>query len=80
MLFVQNELGYDRFNKNADRIVRVVFQVFTLPFLKGDPKTALLDPNSIVISEKVAMKYFGNEDPIGKVLNFKDWNSMRLEA
>jgi putative ABC transport system permease protein len=138
MLFVQNELSYDRFNEKADRIVRVVFrgavqgekmkeanvmppvaqtmqkdypevqqatrlrkagfprisigdktfkddafayvdsnffQVFTLPFLKGDPRTALLDPNSIVISETLAKKYFGKEDPIGRTLHFKDMNA-----
>jgi putative ABC transport system permease protein len=51
------------------------FQVFTLPFLKGDPKTALLEPNTIVISETVAKKYFGDEDPMGKILIFKDWNT-----
>ena len=51
------------------------FQVFTLPFVKGDSKTALLEPNTIVISETVAKKYFGDEDPIGKVLIFKDLNN-----
>lgn len=51
------------------------FQVFTVPLLKGNPKTALLEPNSIVISRKVAEKYFGSEDPIGKVLHFKSWKS-----
>ncbi|HEY1055734.1 MAG TPA: ABC transporter permease, partial [Emticicia sp.] len=48
------------------------FQVFTLPFIKGDAKTALLEPNTIVITQETAIKYFGNEDPIGKVLTFKD--------
>jgi putative ABC transport system permease protein len=138
LLFVQNELSYDRFNEKAGRIVRVVFrgsiqgekmkegnvmppvaqtlqkdypevqaatrlrlagfprisigektfkdnafayvdsnffQVFTLPFIKGDPKNALLDPNSIVISETVAKKYFGSEDPVGRTLHFKDINA-----
>jgi putative ABC transport system permease protein len=138
LLFVRNELSYDRFNKKADQMVRVVFrgtiqgekmkeamvmpptaqtlkkdypevleatrlrkfdnprvtyrektfkensfayadsnffQVFTLPFIKGDSKNALREPNSVVISEKVAKKYFGNEDPMGKVLEFKDLNT-----
>jgi putative ABC transport system permease protein len=138
MLFVQNELSFDRYNEKADRIVRVVFrgsvqgekmkeasvmppvaqtlqkdfpevqeatrlrmagyprivlgdkvfkenafayvdsnffQVFTLPFLQGDSKTALLDPGAIVISETVAKKYFGNGNPMGKSLHFKDWNT-----
>jgi putative ABC transport system permease protein len=51
------------------------FQVFTIPFLKGDPKTALIEPNSIVINKAIARKYFGNEDPIGKLLAFKAWNT-----
>ncbi len=135
MLFVNNELSYDRFNKKADRMVRVYFQgimagqkmnestvmppvahtlktdfpeveeatrirdfgtprlvfadksfredrlafvdsnffqVFTLPLLQGDPKTALLEPNSVVITKNVAKKYFGDEDPIGKIISFKD--------
>ena len=36
--------------------------------LKGDPKTALTDRNSIVVSESMARKYFGDDEPIGKVL------------
>jgi putative ABC transport system permease protein len=135
MLFVNNELGYDRFNKKANRMVRVYFQgsvqgekmkessvmppvaqtlkrdypeveeatrmrdygtpklvygnksfredafafvdsnffeVFTLPLIEGNAKTALLEPNSIVITKSVAYKYFGNEDPMGKVIAFKD--------
>src|SRR5215210_6616991 len=122
MLFVQNELSYDRYNEKADQIVRVVFkgsvqgenmkeanimppvaqtlkadypevleatrlrdygrpritygeksfkddafayvdsnffEVFTLPFVAGDEKKALAEPNSIVISQAVADKYFG---------------------
>ena len=132
MLYIKDELSYDRFNKKADRIVRVVFkgsvqgekmneahvmppvaqtlradypevqeatrlrnggfprisygdksfredalafadsnifEVFTLPLLKGDSKTALLEPNTIVISRDIAEKYFGVEDPINKTLN-----------
>lgn len=135
MVFVTNELGYDRFNKKADRIVRVVFrgviqggtmreasvmppvaqtlqaefpevqeatrlrpagttritygeksfkedpmayvdsnffQVFTLPFVKGDPRTALVQPGNIILSESIAAKYFGKEDPMGKTLNFPE--------
>ncbi len=137
MLFVYDELSYDRFNEKADRIYRVVFkasindgkineanvmpptaqvlkndypevldvtrlrssgspeivyhdkkfkensfasvdanffQVFTLPLLKGDTKTALVQPNTAVITKELAKKYFGNEDPIGKVLFIKSWN------
>ncbi|MBU1820169.1 MAG: ABC transporter permease, partial [Bacteroidetes bacterium] len=50
------------------------FQVFTLPLLAGDPKTALLRPNTMVISQSTAEKYFGNADPVGKVLTLKPEN------
>jgi putative ABC transport system permease protein len=135
MMFVVDELSFDRYNKKADQIVRVVlkgkvngeiikeavtaapvaatlknefpevleatrlrrvgtpkityqnntfrnskvafvdpnfFDVFTLPFIQGDAKTALLLPNSIVITKEQAEKYFGKEDPINKLLEFKD--------
>lgn len=139
LLFVQNELSYDRFNEKADRIVRVIFrgsvqgekmneahvmpptaqtlkadypevleatrlrkaysgiisykektfnndaivfadsnffQVFTIPLLAGDAKTALIQPNKAVITRKMAARYFGNDDPIGKVLSFKSWDKL----
>jgi putative ABC transport system permease protein len=44
------------------------FEMFTFPFVKGNPKTALKDRYSIVITESMARKYFGNEDPMGKVI------------
>jgi putative ABC transport system permease protein len=135
MLFVNNELSYDRFNKKANHIVRVsfqgnvqgekmnestvmppvaqtlrtdfpevkeatrirdygtpkliygdksfredhfafvdsnFFQVFTLPLVEGDAGTALTEPNTIVITKALAQKYFGKEDPMGKVISFKD--------
>jgi putative ABC transport system permease protein len=45
-----------------------VFDVFTFPFVKGDPKTALNSEFSIVLTESVATQIFGSVDPIGKVL------------
>lgn len=51
------------------------FQVFTLPLIKGNAKTALLEPNTIVITEAMAHKYFGDEEPMGKVINFKEGNN-----
>jgi putative ABC transport system permease protein len=135
VLFVQHERSYDRFNKQADQIVRVTFhgrmnggdireanvmppvaaamrsefpevrattricpqgihrisygdktfredemafvdsnffRFFTLPLIEGDARTALLHPNQVVITKALAKKYFGNEDPIGKVLDFTD--------
>ncbi len=45
------------------------FDVFTLPFIKGDPKTALTEPNTIVLTKEFADKYFGKEEPLGKLLS-----------
>lgn len=44
------------------------FNVLDFRLLKGNPKTALKFSNTMVISESMARKYFGNEDPIGKTL------------
>jgi putative ABC transport system permease protein len=44
------------------------FSVFRLKFLKGNPETALLEPNTIVITEKTARKYFDDNDPLGREL------------
>jgi len=49
-----------------------VFDIFTFPLAKGNPKTALKEPLSVVVTEEAARKYFGDEDPMGKVLNVTD--------
>lgn len=130
-LFVSDELKYDRFNTQADRIYRLmshinyggndfrlatcpaplagkmrseipeiehvtrfriaggflvgagrenykelaavwadpdVFHVFTIPLLKGNPDSVLTKPNTMVISESAARKYFGKENPLNKTL------------
>ena len=43
-------------------------EMFTFPLVEGDPRTALRDPSSLVLSERTAKKYFGDEDPLGKVM------------
>lgn len=43
-------------------------RIFTIPFVDGDPATALNAPNSLVISRAVAEKYFGTQDPMGQAL------------
>ena len=134
-LFVQDELRFDRFHANADRIYRVIqdhddpniilpialtqaplastlkrdypeiidavcynrggsglvkhgarifkeerfsfvgesfFKIFSFTFQKGDPASALSNRHSIVISDKIARKYFDGADPMGKILLIKD--------
>jgi putative ABC transport system permease protein len=45
-----------------------LFKVFTLPMIEGDPSTALNGPNSIVIDETTAKRYFNSTDVVGKTL------------
>lgn len=49
-----------------------IFDIFTFSFITGDPKTALEAPNTLVITESMAKKYFGDLDPLGKILRFND--------
>ncbi|HEV3222195.1 MAG TPA: ABC transporter permease [Puia sp.] len=129
-LYIGHELSYDRFHKNADRIVRITmeysnggtigryaqtgtkvgpqlkrtfpsvnafartfkfprvityrdkifneknflyadssfFNIFSFQLIKGNPNTALNAPHQLVMTETMAKKYFGNEDPVGKSL------------
>jgi len=49
-----------------------LFNVFTLPVIAGDSKTALNEPNTVVISESAAKKYFGATDVLGKSIETDD--------
>jgi putative ABC transport system permease protein len=131
LLWVKDELSYDRFHENAEEIYRVLlnyrnsdsygpngpgplgpalreeypeivnsarfffkdksslrykdkiftglvcgtdhsfFEMFTFPFIKGDPKNSLSGPSSIVLTEGTAKKFFGSENPVGKTLGFE---------
>ncbi len=54
------------------------FSVFSFPVLSGNPKTALADPKSVVVSEEMAKRYFGTSDAVGKAMYFK--NNDRFDA
>jgi len=55
-----------------------ILEMFTFPLVAGDKTTALEDPNSVVITEDMATKYFGKENPLGKTLVLL--NSMSLNV
>ena len=44
------------------------FTMFPLKFLSGDPATALTAPSSVVLTQDLASRYFGKEDPVGKTI------------
>lgn len=64
---------------NEDHVVfadETFFDVFQVEMIKGNPKEALTKKNHLALSETVAKKYFGNDDPIGKTVkldNDADW-------
>ena len=48
-----------------------IFRIFTLLLVQGDPETALKEPLSIVLTPERARRYFGEENPLGKVLTYR---------
>jgi len=55
-----------------------VFKIFSWPLLKGNPNTALVAPYSIVLTQELASKYFGNEDPMGKIIILNEDESFKV--
>ena len=53
-------------------------KMFTFPLIKGDSASALSDPYSIVLTEELAEKYFGDEDPIGESIRVGNWFSLKV--
>ncbi|MEW6750546.1 MAG: ABC transporter permease [Candidatus Latescibacterota bacterium] len=56
------------------------FEVFAFPLVRGDARTALDAPHSMAISTDVARRYFGQEDPLGKVLRWDNSHDYRVTA
>jgi len=54
-----------------------VFSILQLSLVKGNPATALKGINKVVLAEATARKYFGNENPIGKVLTDRNYGGVR---
>lgn len=60
------DVSYDE--RSVLAVDSTFFKVFTFPLVKGDPETALKQVNGCLVSESIARKYFGDEEPIGKKL------------
>lgn len=61
-------LGDKRITENGIMVDSNFLDVFTFPLVKGDKNTVLNDMHSIVLTEKMAKSFFGDENPIGKIL------------
>lgn len=62
------EYGENGFYEDGLYATTQFFDVFSFPLLRGNPQTALIEPNSIVITESLANKLFGAQDPMGQSL------------
>lgn len=56
------------------------FDIFSYPLIEGDVKNQLIDPNSVVISDRLAKKFFGEENPIGKTLKIWGYQDSRVSG
>jgi putative ABC transport system permease protein len=66
-----------RFSETVAFVDPGFFQVIKLPLVKGDPARVFVHPDSIVLSQSAARKYFGDIDPLGKSVTVTgDWNYM----
>ncbi|MCX6640245.1 MAG: ABC transporter permease [bacterium] len=54
------------------------FEIFSFPFLSGDPKTALQNANTVVLTEETARNLFGDENALGKILEISDGRSFAV--
>lgn len=66
------------FENRVNAVDPSFLQMLTYPFLSGNPETALSEPNSVVISEQTANKYFGTENPIDKVITLNNEYSFNV--
>jgi putative ABC transport system permease protein len=73
-------VGDKKFSKAGLWIDPDFLNMFTFPVLKGNAKTALADPNSIVITESVAKAMFGDENPIGKQIRLDNQYTVQVSA
>jgi putative ABC transport system permease protein len=60
------------YENNVNLVDSSFFSMFSFPFKYGDSETALKSPNSLVITDRMAAKYFGSLNPLGKILTFNN--------
>jgi putative ABC transport system permease protein len=66
---------YDTARYNEDNLIFAdsgFFRIFSFPLISGKAEEVLRNPNSIVLSEQSAQRYFGDRDPMGKMLRIEN--------
>ena len=57
-----------------------IFDIFSYKLMKGNPRTALSHLNSVIISERMVKKYFGSEDPVGKIILYQNSRELTVSG
>lgn len=71
-------VGNSKFNKNGRYVDPDFLTMFSFPLLKGNVATVLTDPNSIVLTQSLAVTLFGREDPIGKTIKLDNQHTLQV--
>ena len=74
------QYGDSRLKKSGYTVSEHFFDVFSWKFLKGNPATAIADEYSVVLTASAAKAFFGNGDPIGKIVRVDDDVNMKVTA
>lgn len=78
----QNLLTYNnnKLTKKGYTVSNHFFDIFSWQFVRGNAATALKDPGSIILTENAAIAFFGNEDPVNKVLKIDNDRNVKVSA
>ncbi len=70
--------GDKSFEEQVNFADQSFFDIFSFEFVEGDGKTVLTDPNSIVLTQETAQRFFGNDNPIGKTVRMDEKVNLRV--
>jgi putative ABC transport system permease protein len=73
-------VGNNKFNKEGHYVDPDFLDMFTFPVIKGNSKTALNDPNSIILTESLAKTLFGTQEPIGQFIKIDNKHTVQVTA
>ena len=72
--------GDKKLNKQVMNVSDRYFDIFTCKFIKGNPATAISEPNDIVLTQSTAKAFFGDADPINKVFKLDSTHNLKVTA